>query len=155
MSERYTHTQRGRFHFLLIGIAIALSVIGARRANVEPGLSGACFAIGALFLALASSFAYLHIEERERDLRATYGPLRVFWRTIPFADIVSARAGRSAVIDGFGVHWIPGRGWTMNIWGLSCVELKLTRGRTLRLGTDDAERLAAVLQARIAPDPDA
>ncbi|MEM1452698.1 MAG: hypothetical protein AAF957_23950 [Planctomycetota bacterium] len=151
MTDRYTHTQRGRIHLVLVGVTLLLVAIAIPRANVEPGLTGACFAIGALFLALASSFAHLTIEEREHDVRAVYGPLRVFSRRVPFTEILSARPARSALVDGFGIHWVPGRGWTMNLWGRSCVELELTRGRTLRLGTDEAERLAEVIRARISP----
>ena len=40
----------------------------------------------------------------------------------------------------------PSGGWTWNLWGFDCVDVYLTRGRKLRIGTDDPIALAAFLQ---------
>lgn len=57
------------------------------------------------------------------------------------------RRARSKLIDGWGVHWLPGRGWTFNLWGRDCVEGNTAR-RRLRIGTDDPEGLANFLTER-------
>jgi hypothetical protein len=56
---------------------------------------------------------------------------------------------RSAVIDGWGVLWVPFRGWTWNLWGRDCVGVDLGE-RSLRIGTDDPEGLEAFVKARTA-----
>ena len=52
--------------------------------------------------------------------------------------------GRIAIIDGWGIHYIPGRGWTYNLWGFGCVKLTV-RGKVVRVGTNDVENLARFL----------
>ena len=66
-------------------------------------------------------------------------------------DISRAEPARIALIDGWGIHYVPGRGWTYNIWGWSCVRLTVNGG-TLRIGTDDAESLAQFILAKISDD---
>jgi hypothetical protein len=39
-------------------------------------------------------------------------------------------------------------GWVWNLWGRECVVVRFRDGRTLRIGTDDAENLAAFLGAK-------
>jgi hypothetical protein len=58
-------------------------------------------------------------------------------------------AARSSWIDGWGIHYIPGRGMTYNLWGFDCVEIDMN-GRTVRVGTDDPEGLTDFLKGRIA-----
>jgi len=55
---------------------------------------------------------------------------------------------RTRFIDGWGIHWIPWRGWTYNLWGFRCVRLKHL-GRTIRIGTDDPEGLRDYLADRV------
>ena len=38
--------------------------------------------------------------------------------------------------------------WVWNLWGRDCVMVHLTKG-VLRIGTDDAENLAALLDGKI------
>jgi hypothetical protein len=72
------------------------------------------------------------------------GPLPVFSKTIRYADISAIEVGLTKIIDGWGIHYILGRGWTYNIWGFGCVKLTLGR-KIIRVGTDDAEGLAKVV----------
>ena len=81
-------------------------------------------------------------------LQLRFGPIGLWKKRVPYAEITSAKPARSAFIDCWGVHWIPGRGWTWNIWGRDCVELRTTRGK-LRIGTDDQAGLVALLSERI------
>jgi hypothetical protein len=45
---------------------------------------------------------------------------------------------------GWGIHLTP-RGWLYNVGGLDAVELALSNGRTLRIGSDEAAALARAL----------
>jgi hypothetical protein len=75
------------------------------------------------------------------------GPLPVIRKRIRYADITGVEVGRTRIIDGWGVHYMPSRGWTYNIWGFGCVKLTLGR-KVIRVGTDDVEGLAEVVREK-------
>ena len=145
---RYEHTQRGKLHLILLAAAALLLALTL---TVEGGSTPVyALLLGAvvLFVGLAGSFTRLTVTEHADHLRVTFGPLPLAARRLVFADVRSVRVARSALIDGWGIHWIPGRGWTWNLWGFDCVEIEFRDGKGLRLGTDDAPRLAALLNER-------
>jgi hypothetical protein len=144
----YRHVQHGWFHWLLV--AFALLWIGAAFV-VEPlWIRLALFAMAGLFGLLAALFSRLEIASEGRHLVARFGLLGFPSRRVAYDDIESFERARSTLIDGWGIHWVPGRGWTWNLWGRDCVELE-TRGGFLRLGTDDPEGLVAHLTERVRP----
>ncbi len=85
---------------------------------------------------------------RSARLALRFGPLPVLRKTFRYADITGVEIGRTSVIDGWGIHYMPGRGWTYNLWGFNCVKLALGR-KIVRVGTDDAEGLAKVIREKI------
>ena len=145
----YRHSQRGPLAFPLAITGGAL-IGGAIRAADHTPLMLILGASGLAFLILAASFSSLTITDRGDALRVRFGPLPIFGTTIPYAAITSARAARTALIDGLGIHYFPFRGWTYNIWGRNCVTLRTARG-TVRLGTDDPQGLERFLLLRAAP----
>jgi hypothetical protein len=80
-------------------------------------------------------------------LALRFGPLPVLRKTIRYAEITGVEIGRTTILDGWGVHYMPGRGWTYSIWGFTCVKLTLGR-KVMRVGTDDAEGLVKFLGER-------
>jgi len=139
----YDHTQPGRFHYLLLFVAgiLAFAAIGPR----HPALI-----LGALlFVVLAACFARLRVRDLGGRLEVAFGPLNLVRRHVAYEDLVSVEVSRSLLIEGWGVHWLPGRGWTWNIWGFDTVLVELGDGRTLRIGTDEPEALAAFLESRL------
>jgi hypothetical protein len=144
----YDHTQKGVLHWaLLVPSAFLLYGAGYAFQDGDPIawlLLGAAFATGAL----APCFAHLRVRDAGDALEIAFGPLALFRRRVPYAEIVTAQEGRSRLIDGWGIHFVPRRGWTWNIHGFAAVELELTRGRRLRVGTDDGAGLVAHLHSR-------
>lgn len=142
----YEHTQTGPWKYL--GYFFAAAMIPAVwAASDEPlavlTLGGAML----LLILLCEGFSRLTIRDDGDRLGVYYGPPPV-WRTqVLYRDIESVEPDRSTFLDGWGVHWIPGRGTTYNVWGYDCVKLKVGR-RTIRLGTDDVASLAAFLTAK-------
>ena len=57
--------------------------------------------------------------------------------------------GRTLILDGWGVHYSIRGGWVWNLWGRDCVVVHQKDKSILRIGTDDAEGLAAFLHERI------
>ena len=144
----YTHTQRAPLHWLL-WITAALLVLLAAVAPADAGWVRIMLAVlAAPVVLLAFCFQTLTVSDDGDALAIRFGPLALFQRRVPYATIRTVTPARSAWIDGWGVHWIPVRGWTWNLWGRDCVELMTDAGR-LRVGTNDRAGLAAFLEQRI------
>lgn len=158
MNERsapsgYEHTQFGKIHFLLWGVTV-VCVIGAYFLWHEQRWAGwVMLGCGGVMAALVFTFGTLTVRDRGDALEIRFGPLPIFARKIPYAAISEPRAARSRLIDGWGIHWAPGRGWTWNLWTFDCVEMRID-GRPFRVGTDDRERLVAFLGERTRARPD-
>ena len=78
------------------------------------------------------------------------GRFRFGWpeRRIDLAGVVAARTMRNRWWYGLGIRKIP-RGWMYNVWGLDAVELELDSGSVFRIGTVDAARLLAAIEAEL------
>ncbi|MGI6417969.1 MAG: hypothetical protein ACOX1P_20135 [Thermoguttaceae bacterium] len=144
----YEHTQRGPGRYL--GYLAAAGMVPLIWTAGNDTL--AAVAIGAaalLVVVVCEGFSRLTIRDEGDRLGVHFGPPPV-WRThILYRDMVSAEQAKTTFLDGWGVHWMPGRGMTYNVWGFDCVKIKTAR-RTIQLGTDDAGGLAAFLAAKIA-----
>ena len=143
----YQHTQRAPIHLLLhaFGAYCLMSVWLTQEIPVIPFI---LLAAAGLFFALGLMFMRLTIRDDGDHLAVEFGPLRLFGTRIRYTDIDSAERSRSAVIDGWGIHSIPGRGTTFNLWGFDCVKLDVN-GRTVRVGSNDVDNLLALLEDKI------
>lgn len=143
----YDHTQRAPLHWFLYPPGVFLLTMGWLNRG-QPGLALTLFVAAVLMLTLALGFQRLTIRDEGSWLAIRYGLLPVFRARISYAAITSVELGQSSWIDGWGIHWIPGRGYTYNLWGFACAKLEV-RGRTVRIGTDDAENLIAFLKTKL------
>jgi hypothetical protein len=143
----YEHKQTSPLHLILdaIGIILLIAAWISRANHVEAMILVSSVA---LMILAALCFGYLIVRDQGDSLALHYGPLPVFRRHIPFARITAAEPSRSAVIDGWGIHYIPGRGTTYNLWGFDCVKMKVDN-RTVRVGSDDVQGLARFLEERL------
>ena len=146
---RYAHTQQAPLHWVITAAA-AICVLGAYMlyAKGEVGFALLLLGFGVLTTILSLCFRTLTVRDGGDALEIRFGRVPLFRRGIPYASIHAARPARSSLIDGWGVHWAPGRGWTWNLWGRDCVELDLG-GKTLRIGTDDRDGLFAFLSGTL------
>jgi len=145
----YEHTQWAPMCWIMLLPALAiLFVVGMLSGDGNVVLP--LFIAGTLVTAIAFSFRSLRVVDEGDVLAVRFGPLPLFRKRIPYDQVIAAERDQSAVIDGWGIHWVPGRGWTYNLWGFDCVRLTLTRGRTLRIGTDDPDGLARFLAKKCA-----
>ena len=146
----YEHTQKAPLHWLLYLPAVVL-VAAAWLSRGQVLLALIMLGAAALLFMLGFSFQRLTIRDEGVWLGIRYGPLPIFRARIAYADISAAEPGQTSWVDGWGIHWIPGRGCTYNLWGFSCATL-CVRGRTVRVGTDDAAHLVAFLKSKL-PSP--
>lgn len=143
----YEHKQRSPLHLILLTMAalfVGFALGGADVLAARIGLNAAACLVA--FLALC--FAHLTVRDDDGFLTLRYGPLPLFGWRITWSEIESAAVGRTSWIDGWGIHWVPGRGTTFNLWGFDCVVLQVN-GKVIRIGTDDPENLAAFISTRI------
>jgi hypothetical protein len=143
----YHHTQKGPVSVALIVIAVALGV-NAWLFGDSGFLAAVMLGAAALFLFLALSFHQLTVKDQGEYLALKYGPLPAFGKRIPYASMTAVEPGRTSLIDGLGIHYVPGRGWTYNLWGAECAVIRLGDG-TLRVGSDDVANLVSFLRRKI------
>ena len=150
----YQHVQRGALHLVVYGSAL-LMLLGAWLARAELVPAVLLVATAVPIALLGACFHRLSTEDEGDRLSVRYGPLPLFGTRIPYSDIRDAARDRTRVIDGWGIHWVLGRGWTYNLWGFDCVRLTLRNNKVIRIGTDDPEGLATLVCARLSTSPDA
>ena len=143
----YCHTQHAPLAKLLFALAVALGIAAWYSRDQVPVMLTQ-LGIAATFVVVASMFAWLKVSDEGDNLAIRYGPLPVFRKRIPYSSIRSVEASRSSIIDGWGIHWVPGRGWTYNLWGFNCAKLTVD-GHVLRVGSDDVNNLVDFLQSKI------
>jgi len=152
---QYDHTQRGKLHDVLHLSALAVAAICLINIPAAGARIATWCVIGTT--AVIEFFAFTCITLRVYDdqdcLKLEFGPLPLLKNRIAYEEIVAAKPARSKIIDGWGIHYIPGRGWTYNVWGFDCVELSMIDSKLIRVGTDDADGLNAFLQAKISDSP--
>lgn len=150
IEQQYEHTQKGRLHLIVYPAAVALFVGAWLSHDDQPARIILCFAACLMVLA-GLCFKTLTVRDEGEQLAVRFGPLRLFRTRIPYSKITAANPARSSVMDGWGIHWMPGRGWTYNLWGFDCVRISLGR-KTVRIGTDDPQGLAEFLKTKIPAD---
>jgi len=143
----YEHTQKAPLHWLLYPPGLLLvAAAWLNRGQIPVALT--ILAVAALLWTLAFSFQRMTVRDEGAWLAIRYGPLPVFRKRIPYADISSVEPGQTSWIDGWGIHWIPGRGYTYNLWGFSCAKLTV-RDRTVQVGSDEADKLVEFLKSKL------
>lgn len=141
----YEHTQVG----YVTGTALALGglVAYASFQDKEEGLGWRALATVGGFSVGALLFSSLTVRVEDEALRFYFGP--GFWeRRISLSDIREVRVVRNAVWYGWGIRYTP-HGWLYNVSGLQAVELTVRDEETLRIGTDEPERLKEALKRAV------
>jgi hypothetical protein len=131
-----------------VGFALALLVtlsLSASTLAAAPWLVVALFGLLALGLL---TYATLTVEVDADEVRARFG-IGLIRKSIAVADITRCEIVRTPVWWGWGLHWTPS-GWLYNVSGRAAVRLELKGQRPLMIGSDEAERLKAAIDARLA-----
>lgn len=143
----YQHTQRSPASWVLF-LLPATAFFLAWYLRQDPYMTLTMLVVGIVGCAVAFSIQTLTVADGGDHLSVRYGPLPLFGTSIPYRDIDSVEKSRSSLIDGLGIHYVPGRGWTLNLWGFECV--KVVRGnKVLRVGSDDSENLVRFIDSRL------
>lgn len=146
----YRHSQFGSV--IAAGTVLgALMALGVTLSLSKQTLQQAWWLVVAMFAVLGAAwalFATLCVEVDAREVRVRFG-VGLVRKTVPIADIVRADIVRTRIWWGWGLHWTPA-GWLYNVAGRGAVRLELRRERAIMIGSDEADRLKAAIDARIA-----
>jgi hypothetical protein len=135
----YHHTQTGAaLRWGLILPAIGLFAVGFAARRAVPFVP-----LAALLAATGWAFSSLTVEVTPTRLIWFFGP-GLLRKSIEREAIMGATPVRNPWWYGWGIHLTP-RGWLYNVGGLDAVELALSNGSKLRIGSDEAAALARAL----------
>ncbi len=144
--EMYKHTQVGWWILITyVGTIFVLILVG-----LVAGISQ--FFIP-FFVALIASFVILWsflsltvlVDNDFINIKFSLGLIRKSFKLI---DIKSCTVVRNQWWYGWGIHWIPNKFWVFNISGLDAVELVMNNGKIYRIGTDEPQKLDAVIKSK-------
>ncbi len=144
----YSHTQKAPLCLLIYALSVVFLALGWF-VQVAPPIPWLFPPIGLLMFVLAASFHHLSVVDHGDLLTMRFGPMPLFRRSVRYADIGSVETGRTLLLEGWGIHLSPRGGWVWNLWGRDCVVIHFKNGGTLRIGTDDAEKLAGFVEGKI------
>lgn len=126
-----------------VTLLAVLAVVAAALTGQRPAMFAPLVLVAVIFVVLTFGFSSLTVEVGDDEFVWFFGP--GLWRKrIARRDIASVAAVRNPWWYGFGIHRTP-RGWLYNVGGLDAVEIVLSTGRTLRIGTNEPDALVAAL----------
>ena len=144
---RYRHTQRADLLLLVLGGAVAVTLIvgSAAVADWQPIALGVVIFVLVVLATVVVLFSALTVVVDDENLQIAFGPglIRNTWS---LDCIVAWQPVRNPWWYGWGIHSTP-NGWLYNVSGFEAIELVLSDGRRYRIGTDDPAGLQAALEA--------
>ena len=148
----YDHRQIGKLHQIFL-VPVLFFLFPAWQFRVTPVALIVWAAIVFVLAFTALCFEYLLVSDEGDHLALRYGPLPIFHKRFLYSQMTGAEPSRSNILDGWGIHYMPGRGWIYNLWGCDCVKVQMGK-KTVRIGTDDVAGLVRFLRVRIVkPSP--
>jgi hypothetical protein len=144
---QYDHTQTAPLFLILVGVGSAM-LIGAWL-TPEWFVQIILLCGGGLMFILALCFRQLTVSDEGDRLLICFGPLPLLRRRIQYSEIEKVEQAKSTILDGWGIHLSLSGGWTWNLWGFDCVDVRYRKGRKVRIGTDDPVGLEAFLKGRV------
>jgi hypothetical protein len=146
----YEHTQVGFVTIIAVSTAtvVFLAFLAAGRIAVPlAAIAGACV-IAPISLALFGTLT-VSVDEKRIQLRFGVGLIR---KSIPISRIASFTPIHLRWVHGYGIHWLPFRGWLYNVSGFKAVEIVTSNGKHTLIGTDEPDALCRALQQAAAAE---
>jgi hypothetical protein len=139
----YRHTQIGWVLLAALAAGAGVVVFAAGKA----GWSTPASVVLTLLIAVAVLFCTLTVMINGGLIECRYGP-GLIRKYIPLATVRGVRTVRTAWYQGWGIR-LTSDGWLFNVSGLDAVEVELSDGKRIRIGTDEPQALAAAIRARL------
>ncbi len=140
---KYRHTQQGYVIMIALGL-VAVGIFVTALLMQDDTARVVLLVEGILFLFLALIFSTLTIRITDHELIWNFGPIPLIKKRVILSDIISAKAVKTKIIEGWGIH-LTRRGWLYNISGRHAVLIEKSDGKTFMLGTDEPEKLVKAI----------
>ena len=139
MTTHYKHTQIG--YFLVSVYSIVVLFLGYL--NIMTNFHPLTLIGLIIILIILGTFSRLTVTIDDQLIKIQFG-LKIIRKTFPLQEIEACRVVRNPWYYGWGIRFTP-RGWLFNVSGFSAIELRMKNGKLYRIGTDEPDNLAAVL----------
>ena len=144
----YQHTQRGPWSFVLLAVVASNLTLAVRLWGNEPAWASWLFLSVALLMTFMTlCFQSLTTTVSETSLRVHFGPIPLLEKRFCWKRLFRSPR-KNSLLDGWGVHWTPGKGWIYNMWVFDCLAINLGT-RHFRVGTNDPDQVCEVLERAI------
>lgn len=143
----YRHTQHGPWYYIILLVLAFILILDAFLPG-KPVPWWAYLIVAASVALPIFCFTSLTIYDAGDSLMVRFGPIPLIRKRIPYDAITHVEKGRTTWLDGWGLHYRTGWGWTYNVWGFDCVRVFCDR-KIYNLGTDDPDGLLEFLQTKL------
>jgi hypothetical protein len=140
MNMLYHHKQIG--HISIGVLSAALIVLGVLIVSAGPNLIAVLVLISIAICLYIFHTLTIEIDDEYLTFFFAHG----FWKKkIPIREVAKVETVTNLWYHGWGIHLTP-NGWLYNVSGLKAVEIQKTDGKTLRIGSDEPEKVKEILQ---------
>ena len=122
-------------------LGAAILIVGA--ILLARGSDSVLLLVLLILVVIAGLFASLTVAIGDGVVTVWFGP-GLIRKCVPLAAIHTCIVVRNPWWYRWGIRWTP-HAWLYNVSGLAAVELTLTNGQQLRIGTDEPERLCQTI----------
>lgn len=145
----YYHSQVGKPVLIAMSaVAIYLAFMPVFLPERVPAWYGIVVAMVTLLLA---NFVWMTVEVKGGIVTWSFG-LGIFKKKLDLKEVRELKITKTPWYYGYGIRKVPG-GWLYNVGGPWSVECLRENGKATRIGTDEPEKLLAVLSDQMPPSP--
>ena len=143
----YVEKQWLKLLWIILPISTLLLVV-VQMKYLGPGMLGIKLAVPLVHLLLLVLLGALTISVDASHLRWHFGLIGYPSWKIALSDIASVEASTTSMMEGYGIKFTS-KGMLYNASGKTAVLVVLRNGKTLRLGTQDPQRLLSYITPRL------
>ena len=136
----YSQTQKGTSIFAGVAIAVVVYLIGMFTTLFKDmDFNPALFFPLVMLVVICWLFKSMTVEVDEKEIRHWFGDS--FWkRSYPLNDVQKYSKVKVPWYRGYGIRW-SGKGWLYRVAGSDGIELELTSGSIVIIGTSEPSKL--------------
>lgn len=145
----YQHTQESPLWLLVGGPLLGIVGFVAAESRADTVVVIGSLAVALVFVGIMATFSRMIVTVEQDAVHMTFG---LGWprRIVDLVGMTDVELVRNRGWMGLGVRYLRS-GSLWNVWGRDALELGLTGGQRLRIGSDDPQGLYSALASRISP----
>lgn len=143
MSKYYERTQMGYVITSLLAIVMFILLYYMVSSGFNFILIGVFLVIGVCL----KIFSSLTVSIDDETLKISFGS-GIIEKEFYLKEIESSKIVKNRLYYGWGIHITP-KGWLYNVSGFYSVQIKMKSGKRYLIGTDEPEKLKAVIEKSI------